>query len=318
LLAVIAVTVVITVLVVGKDSGNSRSPTSTSTAGPASDVASANDKGPAAIITEDPTCASTKPILDTLAGQQQNGWDKRDPSIAASAWTPAVRAQYDAVGQAMRGTADQIVALAKVTPHRVMRELYEQYIAYSRAYADSIPTYTPPDNNSALVAVTTANTIGDICSAITFGSAPARGPLMRPPATPSQVAPVGNPEEPQRFLPGPNPTCADWSPALDEFDNETADWRATSSDIPASQWTPEQRAVNDAVAPVMAAFADKLQALGERSGNLVWRDFAELSAEYRRAYVQSLPSYTAADNYLVNAAYKLTGVVEAACLAVGE
>ncbi len=100
--------------------------------------------------------------------------------------------------------------------------------------------------------------------------------------------------------------------------SDTADWRSIPSDIPASQWTPEQRAINDAVAPVMDAFADKLQALGERSGNLTLQDFAVLSAQYRRAYVQSLPSYTAADNYLANAALELSGVVEAACMAAGE
>src|SRR6201991_1379213 len=68
-IAVIAVTVVITVLVVGKGSGSSPTPTSTSTAtaGPTSDIASANDKGPATIITEDPTCAATTPILQTLS-----------------------------------------------------------------------------------------------------------------------------------------------------------------------------------------------------------------------------------------------------------
>ena len=71
LLAVIAVTVVVTVLVVGKDSGKSPSPTSTSA--PPSDIASANDKGPATIITEDPTCAPSTPILETLAAQQRNG-----------------------------------------------------------------------------------------------------------------------------------------------------------------------------------------------------------------------------------------------------
>src|SRR5258705_4629456 len=98
-LAIIAVTVVITVLVVGKDSSGGNSPTPTSTAGPASDIASANDKGPATIITEDPTCPSTRPILDMLAGQERNGWDKRDASVPASAWTPAVRAQFEAVGQ---------------------------------------------------------------------------------------------------------------------------------------------------------------------------------------------------------------------------
>jgi hypothetical protein len=79
-LAVIAVTVVITVLVVGQDSGNSPSPTPTQTGGPTSDIASVNDKGPVTVITEDPTCASTTPILQTLADLQANGWDKRDPT----------------------------------------------------------------------------------------------------------------------------------------------------------------------------------------------------------------------------------------------
>src|SRR3954469_9913841 len=163
-LAVIAVTVVITVLVVGKDSGNSKTPSPTNANG--SDIASANDKGTATIITEDPTCEPTRPILDTLAGQQAKGWDKRDASIPGAAWTPEVRAQYEVVGQAMRSAADQMVPLVKLTPHRVMRELYEQFIAYSRGYADNISTYTPRDDKLAIVSSTAANAIGYICTAI--------------------------------------------------------------------------------------------------------------------------------------------------------
>src|SRR5437764_3438280 len=94
LLAVIAVTVVITVLVVGKNSGRSPDPTPTST--PPSDIASANDKGPATIITEDPTCAATTPILQTLSDVGANGWNKRDVSVPSSAWSPDVRSQYEA------------------------------------------------------------------------------------------------------------------------------------------------------------------------------------------------------------------------------
>jgi hypothetical protein len=172
-------------------------------------------------------------------------------------------------------------------------------------------------SNFALVAVTAGNVIGDLCAAISYNSAPAREPLVSPLATPSQVAPSGNPDDPQRFLPGPNPVCGKWTTALDEFQNDTADWRSIPSDIPASRWTPEQRAINDAVAPVMDASADKLQALGEGSGNLILKDFAELSAQYRRAFALSLPSYTAADNYLANTALELSGVVEAACRAAG-
>jgi hypothetical protein len=178
-LAVIAVTVVITVLVVGKDSGNSPSPTPTSTAGP-SDIASANDKGPVTIIIEDPTCEPTRPIFDTRASVEHNGWDARDPSIPAAAWTPAMRSQYQAVAEAMRASADQMVPLVKLTPHRVMRELYEQVIVYSRAYADNIPTYTPQDDKLAIVSTTVSNAIGYICAAISYGSAAARGPLVQP------------------------------------------------------------------------------------------------------------------------------------------
>jgi hypothetical protein len=314
LLAVIAVTVVITVFVVGKDSGGGESPTPTN--GNSSDFASANDKGPATIITEDPTCASTTPILQTLSDVQTNGWDKRDPSVPASAWTPTVRAQYESVGKAMRGAADQMVPLVKLTPHRVMSGLYEQFIAYSRAYADHIPTYTPHDDQLALASGSAANAVGEICSAISYGSASARGPLVPMPAAPSQAAPIDDPADPRRFLTETNPVCADWTAASSQFRKDTADWADINSDIPASQWTPEQRAINDAVAPVMDAFANELEALGERSGNPTLDDFAVLSAQYRRAYVQALPSYTAPDNNLASAAVMVAGVVEGACLAV--
>ena len=51
------------------------------------------------------------------------------------------------LGNAMRSAADQTVDLVKLTPHRVMRELYEQFIAYARAFADSVPTYTADDDS---------------------------------------------------------------------------------------------------------------------------------------------------------------------------
>jgi hypothetical protein len=129
---------------------------------------------------------------------------------------------------------------------------------------------------------------------------------------------VGDPADPKRFITEPNSVCADWLAASTKFSNDTADWLPTDPDIPVSQWSPEQRAINDAVAPVMSAFADELQTFGERSGNPTLQDFAELSAQYRRAYVQSLPTYTASDKYLANSALVLGGVVEAACASVGK
>lgn len=312
LVTVIGVTVAVTLSVAGSNSGEN-SPTAGSGSGSA--IASVDDDGPATIITEDPTCEMSRPIVETRASQQRNGWDERDPSIPASAWTPAVRAQYESVEQSMRSSADHLVPLVKLTPHRVMRELYEQVIAYSRAYADSIPSYTSTDNDLALVSTTATDAISRICAAIGYGSASARALLVPPPAAPSQVAPLGDPAEPQRFLVESNSVCADWAGALSQFSEDTVAWAATSPDTPASQWTPEQRAINDAVAPVMDAFAARLAELGELSGDPILQDFAVLSAQYRRAYVQSLPSYTSPDDYLVTASLRLAGVVAAACSA---
>ncbi|WP_396908841.1 hypothetical protein, partial [Mycolicibacterium sp.] len=322
LVAVIGVTAGVTVSVVDNDKsdgrGNSAPTGATQPSGDStSDIASANDTGPVAIITEDPTCAAQDPILQTLANKHRNaGWDKRDAAKPASEWTPAVRAQFEEAGKATRAAADQMVPLAKLTPHRVMRELYEQFIVYARAYADSIPTYTAPDDNLALMSIGTSSAISYICGAIGNGSAAARSPLVPPLSAPVRVAPVGDPADPQRFLDKPNPVCGDWRAAMDQFGRDIVEWNKTDPAIPASQWTPEVKALNESIAPVMSEYASRLQELGERSGNPVLRDFADLAALYRRAYVAAIPTYLPADHDLTTASTRSAGLVGTACDAV--
>ncbi len=77
----------------------------------------------------------------------------------------------------MRGAAAQAVGLVELTPHRVMRELYQQFIAYARAYAERVPKYMPADNNLAGAANSASSALGAICAAITDGPAAARGPM---------------------------------------------------------------------------------------------------------------------------------------------
>lgn len=316
LLAVIGVTVAATASVINSNRDRSLSGSPTSTDQSHSDIASADDTAPVSVIIEDPSCAAQKPILDARAARQANGWVDRNPAIPRSDWTPEIRDQYEAVAGSMRTSADQLVAVAKLTPHRVMRELYEQLIAYSRAYAESIPSYVPGDDKLARVATTTADAIGNICAAINFGSAAARGPLVR--ATPPAVKNgyLGDVADPQRFLTEPDAICGDWSDTLSGFHRDAAEWETTDPNIPASQWTPELQRTNEKVAPVMERLASELQALAGRSSNMVMRDFANLSAQYRLAFVEALPTYTPADNFLALAALRLGGVVQAACEAV--
>ncbi|WP_343710028.1 hypothetical protein [Mycobacterium sp.] len=280
-------------------------------------VASADDNGPVTVITDDPTCAAWTGINNELSNSGEGLWNDRDRSVPAAAWTEKQRAQFIAAGQSMRGAAAQTVGLEKLTPHRVMRELYEQFIAYSRAYAERIPKYTPADNSLAGAANSAASALGEICAAIVDGSAAARGPLVPLPAPPGQIAPVGNPVNPQPFLTAPNRTCPEWRTALDQFGKNTAAWQAIDPNLPAIYWNKEQKATNYAVASVMNAYASKLQQLGQQSNNLIWGDLATLSAQYRRAFVVALPTYTPTDNHLANAANYASTTVLGACLAIG-
>lgn len=320
LIAVIAVTAVVAVSCT-KSSGGSEKPTAaTTTSGaPTSDFASANDTGPVSVITEDPSCAPWMPILNTLAAVESNGWKERDPTLPASVWGPDVRTQHMAVADAMRSAAEQTTPLAKLTTHRVMRELYEQFIAYAGAYADRVPIYTPPDNQLALTAVGAAEVLSHVCQSITYGSAAARAPLIQPAEPPTAVSPPSNLDNPVRFLQSPNAVCPDLKRAVDAFNAtpEVAAWKGTDANIPASDWTPELQATATALKPVMLSWADELDKIGRKSSNSTLEDFTTLASQYQRAYVQSLPTFARPDENLYDTSRLTAPMIVSACAAAG-
>lgn len=316
LVAVIAVTAVVAVSRTkngGDSNGGGGSGTQTSAA--PSDVASANDKGPVGIITEDPSCAPWTPITNTLADIEVKGWLTRDPSIPASSWTPEVRTQYETVGKAMRKAADQTVPLAKMTPHRVMRELYEQSIAYLRAYADSLPTYTPSDDGLARAASTAGNVITNICAAISYGSAAARASLVPAPQPPTSIAPIGDIANPQRMFDTPDPVCADLTPTLDQLlaNPSFIEWIKGDSSIAVGNWPAERQSLTDVVVPAMTSTADALEKLAHRSSNPIVQDFILLGVQYRRTFIQSLSTYQQNDQYVYLAGQYAPGILAGAC-----
>ncbi|STZ89118.1 Uncharacterised protein [Mycolicibacterium fortuitum] len=317
LIAVIAITAVVTMSLGGgdKEKGDGSGPTPTAGSGSNSEFASANDTGPVTIITEDPSCAAWAPIQKTLAGSEKNGWTDRDPAIPASEWSPEQRAQYEQVGQAMRAAADQTAPLLKLTTHRVMRQLYEQFIAYSRAYADKIPTYIPSDDQLARTGSTVAGLLGDVCAAISQSSAAARAPLVSPGAAPEHVAEIGDPANPHPFLTNPDPVCPDWVTAADRFNVDSAEWRKIPPNIPAASWSPEQKATTEGVIPVMLQTAETVEQLGQRSSNPTLQDTAALAGQYLRAFAQALPTYTPSDTHLYDAGRRAVAAVRTACAA---
>ncbi|WP_138745268.1 hypothetical protein [Mycobacterium sp. DBP42] len=314
LVAVIAVSIVGTVLVLRPDSGGGNGPQS-NTANSGSEFASANDTGPANIITEDPTCDAWGGISRDISARVPE-WDAQDYSVPAAQWTPEQRAVFDKKSAALTGAIKKVGDLAKRTPHRIMRELYNQYIAYSQAVIDSIPSYTSSDDNNIGASNKIFSTLNVVCSAIEYRVAQKSAPLISDPSPPSDVQALNQGSlEPKQFLDGGGPVCDEWISMVERFDKDTEAWRALDAKIPATEWTPEHKAVVDAVKPVMIANADDMEKLGRRSGNPAWEDLAVFAAQYRRAFVENIPSYTVTDNFLSAAAAYLFVAIKWACQA---
>lgn len=316
-LLVIAISVGATLLFT-RDGGSGTTQTATGNPPAAGDIASANDTGPVSVITEDPTCAAWRPIANTLANVQARGWNERDESIPASNWPPEVRQQYEAVATAMRQAADQTVPLTLKTPHRAMRELYEQSIAYWRAFADTVPTYEPRNNHLSNAAGNASSAIVSICAAIDSDAAAARLGSLPVAAVPSEVLAPLYPDPPSIFiseLPEGN-ICSEWPQIVGEFDSSTEAWRNLDPQIPATQWTPEQRTVMDQTGQIILRFSAELVDLSMKTENPTWIDFAELADQYWNAYVSAIPTYSINDHDLSVAAAYLSYIPSQACQAV--
>jgi len=308
LLAVIAVTAAITV-VVSRGSGDGASTPPAETYG----LASADDKGPVTLITEDPTCAPWDPIRETLAQSQRQGWTERDIKIPATEWSPELRAEYERVANASTAAADQLVALAKATPHRVMRELYELFIAYARAYAASIPTYTAKDNHLATVMTSASGVITYICRAAYTGVASSRAPSIPAVEPPAEVAPLTDPSDPPLLMTSPDPTCSQWEPLASTIHPELKAWAGIDRKIPATDWTPEQRDIIEQSIPVFQRYADETEKIGQQSPNPIVQDLTVLSTQYRRAYAAALPTYQYVDNNFDLVAERTLAIVYKSC-----
>lgn len=313
LLAVIGVTAAVTISVTSDSADEGDAPS-----GETYGLASADDKGPVNIITEDPTCAVWTPINVRLAEAQRNGWEKIDRSIRASDWSTEQWAKYVAVGRAMLDAADQTERLVRMTPHRTMRQLFEQFIAYARAYNDAIPTYSPSDNYLATVVADASSSIGNICATLAYGSAKTWSSSVPSVAPPSRLSPLQDPKDTRPFLTSPDETCPEWQPLLSRFQADTESWATIDVSKPATQWTPEQLSSAEALIPVIRNFAKDVERLGRQSKNGALQDFAILAAQYRRAFTQALPNYTPADSYLSAVAVDLTNLIFDACKAVGN
>jgi hypothetical protein len=72
------------------------------------------------------------------------------------------------------------------------------------------------------------------------------------------------------------------------------------------------------VQPLIAEYANQVEAAGRQSGNPVLEDFAIAAALYLRAYVSVGGSYISADSWLSYTGFRFSNLVESACQAAAS
>ena len=318
-LVVIVITVSATLLATRDSGGSPQGPTSASreTTDANATFASRDDRDSAGIVLDDPTCPNWYNIADSFGQAAKNGWDRRNPAVPAVDWTADQRNQYEAFGTAVNGLAGRSIELRASTPHRVMRELYEQFNAYGRAYTEKLDTYEPIDDRLIRVAISSSAALTGICDAIRYGSAGARAPLIPGAASTPNLNQQKLEGTPNRIMAELNPACAEWLAAVSRFDADATAWRSIDPNIPVEQLSPEQRSIYTAVVPVMDNFATNMQLVSRKSGDPTIVDLATLSAQYLSAYSSALLTYAPADDYLEIVSSSVSGVITEACRSVG-
>ncbi|MCV7286136.1 hypothetical protein H7J87_12435 [Mycolicibacterium wolinskyi] len=317
LVAIVALAIVATLYVTRADgsAGSSGAP------GPGgSGFASADDAGPAGIITDDSTCEAWRTIShDMEAVSDAVKWNEQDYSVPAAQWNADQRNAFEKKSASLGSAVPKVESLAKQTPHRVMRELYGQYIAYTQAWIDAVPTYSATDRDSVATSNQLFTVLNRVCDAIYFRAAQQLAPLIAAAAPPSDVQALQGEAQPatEPFMNQGDASCEDWRAMIDRFeqDSRMKAWNDLDPNVRASERTPEYTAVVDAVLPVLGTYADDMERLGRQSGNPVWEDFAVTAAQYMRAYIQGAPTYRPAYGLLSLTSTILANSVNWACKA---
>ncbi|CDO26678.1 hypothetical protein MMAG44476_09957 [Mycolicibacterium mageritense DSM 44476 = CIP 104973] len=113
----------------------------------------------------------------------------------------------------------------------------------------------------------------------------------------------------------PDPVCAQWERASASYGAKLQAWVKTDPRIPASRWSPKQRAVTLAVIPVMRDEATGLRKLADKAEYPLLAELLRGQAKYEDAYADRLPNFKPGDQALWKAASSLSGTVKAICSA---
>lgn len=114
----------------------------------------------------------------------------------------------------------------------------------------------------------------------------------------------------------PDPVCAEWNPIATDYASKQAEWAKTDPNVPAAQWSPQERALNMGIIPVLRDQAADMRRLAEKAEDPLLRALLESQAVYEEAYANRLPNYQPNDQRLWQAAINFSSAVNSLCTAV--
>lgn len=151
--------------------------------------------------------------------------------------------------------------------------------------------------------------VGAVIVATTNTADPASAPVTAAPVTITAPALPVTGSVPT----SPDPVCAEWSSLATDYTAKQSAWAKTDPNVPAAQWTADDRKLNLEVLPVLKSQADDMRRLGDKATDPVVKLLMLQQAAYERLYAERLPNYVPADQSLWQATINFSFAVKTAC-----
>ncbi len=255
----------------------------------------------------DPVCDEWIAVSNELAAKEGR-WAASNRGVPATAWSPEQREIFANVSEAMGSAADRYESMLPKARNVVVQELIAQTIVYLRSYIEEVPNYVEADSLIAGVAGNFGTAVTYMCSVVPLLPA-ARG------VDKTSRSSVPNPADLTPFIADGDPACIRIIELIDRQKSQLRGWASADSTIPATEWTPTQRALNNAAREVIARDVTDLRAIAESAGSSIMADLLVTRAEYMQAFADKIPEYTADDALLWTTVSSLGGGLSAACKA---
>ncbi|MCH9730018.1 MAG: hypothetical protein K0U84_10155 [Actinomycetia bacterium] len=254
---------------------------------------------------KDPVCDEWLNYTDELS-QAAEQWTALDRSVPATKWTPEHREIYVAVREAMTTAADQFESILPEARNVLLQELIAQTIVYLRAYVERIPEYVESDSLIAGVAAKFSNAVTGMCE---------MQPQLRASGSAEKTmrSSVPEPAALTPFMADENPACPKFLELITRQKTYLSAWAKVDSTLPAEQWTPAQRALNNAAREVMLRDAKDIRAIAEVAEGTIMADLLVARAAYMQAYAEIIPTYMPNDKFLWSTGTSIGGGLAAAC-----